>query len=298
MTFTGSKPRRNGAAGPQPNGPQPGGPVPLARRSRGLRGLRPVLRFRIERRQLIRYFRRHRDDVSVLAALTFGLAAVTFSMLGTCNSRDQLAIQKYNALPQLAVNVRPAGPGGRGGEAIELVVTNNGGVINGLQIDCQSFIPMWIKLPRKRDTLVTFLPMENYFRSVTKTYEAQGVIARAAPAPSAVNAAYGSPRARGIYDDHDISVRAGRAHHVVHIAYDDVLGKRRDRFFMVSEMDSWEAPAGVSRRLADSLVARQATRRGFDLNRASAANVLRWARAIVPAGKNDRGLLSRLRVTP
>jgi len=270
-------------------------PLPPERRRRGFR---PVARFLAERRQLLRYFRRHREDVSVVAALTFGLAAVTFSMLGTCTSRDQLAIQKYSALPQLAVSVRPTGPGGRASDAVELVVMNNGGVINGLQIDCMSFIPMWIKVPKKRDTLVTFLPMENYFRSITKTYEAQGVVARAGPAPTVLNAGYASSHARGTYDDGDISVRPGRAHHVVHIAYDDVLGKRRDRFFVVSEMDSWEAPARVSRRLADSLVARQATRRRFDLNSASASNVLRWARTIVPAGKDDRGLLDRLRVTP
>ena len=270
-------------------------PLPPGRRRRGFR---PVARIRIERRQLLRYFQRHRDDVSVVAALTFGLAAVTFSMLGTCTSRDQLAIQKYSALPQLAVSVRPTGQGARASDAVELVVMNNGGVINGLQIDCMSFIPMWIKLPKKRDTLVTFLPMENYFRSITKTYEAQGLIARAGPAPTVLNAGYPASHTRGPYDDGDISVRPGRAHHVVHIAYDDVLGKRRDRFFVVSEMDSWEAPAGVSRRLADSLVARQATRRRFDLNTASASNVLRWARTIVPAGKDDRGLLDRLRVTP
>jgi hypothetical protein len=140
--------------------------------------------------------------------------------------------------------------------------------------------------------------MENYFRSVTRTYEAQGIIARAGPTPTVQNAGHVSSYVRTTYDDDDISVRAGRAHHVVHIAYDDVLGKRRDRFFVVSEMDSWEAPARVSRRLADSLVARQASRRRLDLNTASASNVLRWARTIVPAGKDDRGLLARLRVTP
>ena len=244
----------------------------------------------------MRYFRRHRDDVSVLGALVFGVAAVMFSLLGTCNTRDQLAIQKYSALPQLGVSVRPSrhDPG----DAVELIVTNHGGVINGLQIDCLSFIPMWIKLAQKRDTLITFLPMENYFRSVTKTHEARGVIARAGPAPAVPNNGYAASHALVTYDGADLSVRPGRAHHVVHVEYDDALGKRRERFFVVSEMDSWEASAGVSRRLADSLVARQATLRRFDLNHASSKNVLRWARTIVPAGRNDRGLLHRLRVTP
>src|SRR6185503_9617300 len=96
-----------------------------------------------------------------------------------------------------------------------------------------------IKLPEKRDTLLTYLPVENYFCSITKTYQSKGVIARAAPTPTTPNAD-------------------------------------------VSEMESWEAPAGDWRRLTDSLVVRQATRRRFDLNRASSANVLRWARASVP----------------
>ena len=93
-------------------------------------------------------------------------------------------------------------------------------------------------------------------------------------------------------------MRPGRAHHVVHVAYTDAFGKRRDRYFVVSETESWEAPARVWRRLTDSLVVRQATRRGFDLSHASSANVLRWARAITTAGTEDRGLLNRLRVIP
>jgi len=91
-------------------------------------------------------------------------------------------------------------------------------------------------------------------------------------------------------------VRPGRAQHVVHVAYTDAFGKRVDRYYVVSEIESWEAPAREWRRLTDSLVVRQATRRQFDLSHASSANVLRWARGIVPAGRNDRGLLKRIGV--
>lgn len=227
--------------------------------------------------------------------MLFGIAAITFSLIGTCNSRDQLAIQRSSLLPQLAVSLRPArGAPTEAAEAFELIVTNNGGPINDLQVDCRSFIPMRIKLPAKRDTLLTFLPVQSYFTPVTKTYQAKGVIARAAPAPIVLNA----ESAESTYSGADLSVKPGRAHHVVHVGYTDAFGKRRDRYFVVSEEESWEAPARVWRRLADSLVVRQATRRRFDLGHASTANVLRWARAITGAGREDRGLLNRLRVTP
>jgi hypothetical protein len=257
------------------------------------RGLRPGVRFRVELRRYSRTLRRHRED----AALLFGVAALTFSLIGTCNNLDQLAIQRNSFLPQLAVNVRPSRDN-EAADAVELIVTNNGGVINGLQVDCKSFIPMRIKLPEKRDTLLTYLPVENYFCSITKTYQSKGVIARAAPTPTTPNADVDEEQAQSTYRGADLSVRPGRAHHVVHIAYTDAFGKRSDRFFVVSEMESWEAPAGDWRRLTDSLVVRQATRRRFDLNRASSANVLRWARASVPAGRGDGGLLKRLRVIP
>lgn len=253
------------------------------------------MRFRAEWRRYARGLRRHREDV----ALLFGVAAVTFSLIGTCNSLDQVAIQRNSVLPQLGVSIRPsrANPP-EAPDAVELIVTNNGGAINDLQVDCRSFIPMRIKLPTKRDTLVTFLPVENYFCSITKTYQSRGVIARAAPAPAVQNADDAESHAHSIYQGVDLSVRPGRAHHVVHLAYSDAFGKRRDRYFVVSEMESWEAPARVWRRMTDSLVVRQATRRRFDLNRASSANVLRWARTIVPAGREDRGMLKRLGVVP
>jgi hypothetical protein len=243
----------------------------------------------------VRFFRRHREDAAVL----FGMAAITFSLIGTCNSRDQLEIQRNSLLPQLAVSLRPSRdnpPDAR--DAVELIVTNNGGVINDLRVDCRSFIPMRIKLPSKRDTLLTFLPVENCFGSITKTYQARGVIARAAPAPVALTADDAARPARSTYHGAGLSVRPGRAHHVVHIAYTDAFGRRSDRCFVVTGAESWEAPARVWRRLADSLVVRQATRRRFDLNQASSANVLRWARAIIPAGGEDRGMLKRLGVIP
>ena len=266
---------------------------PGAKRSH--RGLRTGARFRIEWRKVVRFFRRHREDTAVL----FGVTAIAFSLIGTCNSRDQLEIQRSSFLPQLAVNLRPSRNNPpEAPDAVELIVTNNGGAINDLQVDCRSFIPMRIKLPAKRDTLLTFLPVENYFGSITKTYQARGVIARAEPAPLVPNADCADGHAQSTYRCADLSVRPGRAHHVVHVAYTDVFGKKMDRYFVVSEAESWEAPARVWRRLTDSLVVRQATRRSFDLNRASSANVLRWARAIVPAGRDDRGLLQRLRVVP
>ena len=239
--------------------------------------------------------RRHREDL----ALFFGVAALTFSLIGTCNNLDQLAIQRNSFLPQLGVSVRPTrDTPPEAADAVELIVTNNGGVINGLQVDCKSFIPMRIKLPEKRDTMLTYLPVENYFCTITKTYQSKGVIARARPAPTTPNADVDEAQAKSTYRGADLSVRPGRAHHVVHIAYTDAFGKKSDRFFVVSEMESWEAGAGDWRRLTDSLVVRQATRRRFDLNRASSANVLSWARASVGAGRGDRGLLKRLRVIP
>jgi len=229
--------------------------------------------------------------------VVFGIAAITFSLIGTCNSRDQLAIQRSSLLPQLAVSLRPArGAPPEAPEAFELIVTNNRGPINDLQVDCRSFIPMRIKLPAKRDTLLTFLPVENYFTRVTKTFQARGVIARAAPAPVILNAESAESQAQNTYRGADLSVRPGRAQHVVHVAYTDAFGKRVDRYYVVSEIESWEAPAREWRRLTDSLVVRQATRRQFDLSHASSANVLRWARGIVPAGRNDRGLLKRIGV--
>jgi hypothetical protein len=257
--------------------------------------LRTGTRFRAEWRKFARFFRRHREDTAVL----FGVAALTFSLIGTCNSLDQLAIQRNSVLPLLGVSVRPTrGDTPDAPDPVELIVTNNGGVATDLQVDCRSFIPMRIKLPAKRDTLLTFLPVENYFAPITKTYQAHGIIARAAPAPVVVNADGAASQAQSIYQCPDLSVRPGRAHHVVHVAYTDVFGKRSDRYFVVSEMESWEAPARVWRRLTDSLAVRQATRRRFDLSHASSANVLRWARAIIPAGNEDRGLLKRLRVIP
>jgi hypothetical protein len=257
--------------------------------------LRPGVRFRAEWRKYARLFRRHREDAAVL----FGVAAFTFSLIGTCNSLDQLAIQRNSVLPQLAVSVRPTrGDAPDAPDPVELIVTNNGGLANDLQVDCRSFIPMRIKLPTQRDTLLTYLPVENYFGRITKTWQARGVIARAlpaTPAPSADNAAV-NPQAT--YRCADLSVYPGRAHHVVHVAYTDLFGKKNDRYFVVTEMASWEAPARVWRRLTDSLTVRQATRRRFDLSHASSANVLQWARAMIPAGGDDRGLLKRLRVVP
>ena len=259
------------------------------------RGFRAGVRFRAEWRKSARLLRRHREDV----ALLFGVAAITFSLIGTCNSLDQVAIQRNSLMPQLGVSVRPSRSVRADVDAVELIVTNNGGVINDLQVECRSFIPMRIKLPEKRDTLLAFLPVEHYFSPVTKTYNARGVIARAEPAPVAPNAACADTQARSTYHGADsLSVRPGRAHHVVHLAYTDAFGKRRDRYYVVSEMESWEAPARMWRRMTDSLAVRQATRRRFDLSRASAANVLRWARTIVPAGHDDRGMLKRLGVVP
>ena len=258
------------------------------------RGFRAGIRFRAEWRKYARLLRRHREDV----ALLFGVAAITFSLIGTCNSLDQVAIQRNSLMPQLGVSVRPSRSAPADVDAVELIVTNNGGVINDLQVECRSFIPMRIKLPEKRDTLLTFLPVEHYFSPVAKTYNSRGVIARAEPAPAAPNAACADTQARSTYHGVDLSVCPGRAHHVVHLAYTDAFGKHRDRYYVVSETESWEAGARVWRRMTDSLAVRQATRRRFDLSRASAANVLRWARTIVPAGHDDRGMLKRLGVVP
>jgi hypothetical protein len=258
------------------------------------RGFRARVRFRAEWRKSARLLRRHREDV----ALLFGVAAITFSLIGTCNSLDQVALQRNSLMPQVGVSVRPSRSNPPEADAVELIVTNNGGVMNDLQVDCRSFIPMQIKLPTRRDTLLAFLPVENYFCTITKTYQARGVIARAEPAPTAQNADDAEAQARSTYQGADLSVRPGRAHHVVHLAYTDAFGKRRDRYYVVSELESWEAPARVWRRMTDSLVVRQATRRRFDLARASGANVLRWARGIVSAGRDDRGMLKRLGVVP
>jgi hypothetical protein len=258
------------------------------------RGFRAGIRFRAEWRKSARFLRRHREDI----ALLFGVAAITFSLIGTCNSLDQVAIQRNSLMPQLGVSVRPSRSAPADADAVELIVTNNGGAVNDLQVECRSFIPMRIKLPEKRDTLLTFLPVEHYFCPVAKTYNSRGVIARAEPAPAAPNAACADTQARSTYHGADLSVCPGRAHHVVHLAYTDAFGKHRDRYYVVSETESWEAGARVWRRMTDSLAVRQATRRRFDLSRASAANVLRWARTIVPAGHDDQGMLKRLGVVP
>jgi len=64
------------------------------------RGFRAGIRFRAEWRKSARFLRRHREDV----ALLFGVAAITFSLIGTCNSLDQVAIQRNSLMPQLGVS--------------------------------------------------------------------------------------------------------------------------------------------------------------------------------------------------
>src|SRR5262249_55634455 len=163
---------------------------------------------------------------SLVGTVVASIAAIFISLRVAKISDDQRRIQEATVLPQISVRYEESE---YNAPASDLVVQNLGGPLNHLQVDYRSFVTARLHARSAADTVFGFLPLSGFFGPMRLTGQWQGVVARTSTDDGSPNFYFEEGLRGPGFGDTIVAVLPGTVYHLIHLSYQDLLGKNHDR---------------------------------------------------------------------